>query len=480
MSSPVQWERHGDEFTFVWPSENIGINVAHLRENRERDLVCELAPYELVGDETLPLMAPSKANINSPRGKSEIIGTLNRRRTFPDDAAFTWGDAIESVALVVLREYRRGQPVIDLSGIDVPDDLPYLLFPFLPEGETTIVYGDRSSGKSMFSMGLSVAIRTGAQLPWARKPTKTGSVLYLDYETNEISQARRLGRVSRGLGFDQIPTGVYYRRCWRPITEEATRIATEAARFQVELIVVDSIAYALGDDPNAPGAAIAAMNAIRSIGKTALVIAHVNKNERQNGRNASVFGSVFFEASMRMAWEVRGAPGPNKGSRKMALYHRKASDDELLDYPLGMTLEFPETAGKPVVFASQEIPADDPLAAGTSIPARIRTALLRAKRPVTVEELATYLEVKPGTVRTTLNRMKDVVNIGGKGQPGRYGLSAEGQAAAEKEAAAESSDEPLDPDATDVAECIACQQLKRIVRVIPPGDPICADCDGGS
>lgn len=478
MSSPVQWERHGDEFTFVWPSENIGINVAHLRENRERDLVCELSPYELVGDETLPLMAPSKANINSPRGKSEIIGTLNRRRTFPDDAAFTWGDAIESVALVTLREYRRGQPVIDLSSIDVPDDLPYLLFPFLPENETTIVYGDRSSGKSMFSMGLSISVRTGSALPWSRKPTKTGNVLYLDYETNEVSQARRLGRVSRGMGFEQTPSGIYYRRCWRPITEEATRLATEAARFQAKLIVIDSIAYALGDDPNAPGAAIAAMNAIRSIGLTALVIAHVNKSERQNGRTASVFGSVFFEASMRMAWEVRGAPGPNRDTRKMALYHRKASDDELLDYPLGMTLEFPQEAGRPVRFASQEIPADDPLAAGTSIPARIRAALLRSKRPVTVEELATYLEVKPGTVRTTLNRMRDVVNVSQKGQPGRYGLTAEGQAIAAK-AETESSGEPLDPSEPDVAECIACQQLKRVVRVIPPGDPICADCDKG-
>lgn len=478
-SPPVEWERYGDDFTFTWPTEGIGIGTRNPRENRDRNLSVELQAFEQIGSETKPLMAQTTANLSTPRGRTEIVNHLGKRRTFLEDEAgngFSWADAIEQVSLILQTELRKGEPIVDLSSIDVPEDLPYLIKPFLPLNETTVFYGDGASGKSLWMMLLACSVRTGLKVPHGAPPAETGNVLYLDYETQDTSQARRLKRIAFGADMDKLPSGIYYRRCVRPFREEAARLAVDVQRFRIKLVVVDSLAWAVGEDTNDATPAIQTLTAIRSLGVTAAVVAHHGKADRQESGKRSIIGSAFFEHGPRSTWEVRAARGADKASMKQSLYHRKSNDDELLTYPFGNRLEFVKAPGKPVRFYVDDIPADDPLAAGTSLPARIRAALRKSTRPATAEEIAAFLEAKPATVRTTLARMSDVVNVAPRNQQGRYGLAAEPHEPEGAQAGFDAARPPTKAESAYVV-CSRCGREDELSHYAIDGySPLCAAC----
>lgn len=476
----IRWERAANEFVFTWPRDSVEIAVRNIREDRSRDLIAELEAAELVADEHVPISAPKKVNLSSSRSIADAVRAFRLRYnddTGPDgeqiDGKFTWADALEDLAAVVLREWRRGEPIVDLSTVDVPDSLPYLIYPYLPLNEATVFYGDGASGKSMLLMALAFAVRMGIKLPHCQEPTTTGNVLYLDYETYDQSQARRMRQVGRGLEVTPIPPGFLHRRCYRPITEDAPRLAVEIKRLRVALVIVDSLAWACGDDPNESGVAIQTMAAIRSLGVTAGVIAHIPKADRESKGKRSIFGSAFFELGPRSAWEIRAAkPGP--GTIKQAIYHRKANDDELLGYPLGQVMTFRrDDEHKPlVIFRSDEISASDELASGTSLPARIRAALKKQTRPVTTGELAAYLDAKEQTVRTTLHRMDDVVNIGKGGSVALWGLRA-----VEYPPAAPKASAPLpEVKPEDFEECSMCHRSAPVHAYDAGGGAMCISC----
>jgi hypothetical protein len=477
--SDLAWERAGDEFVFTWPRDSFEITVRRIREDRQGDVIAEIQASEIIAAEPVEISAPTKCNLSSSRSKSDAVRALNARRNsdggnpeelLPD--RFLWADAIEEVASVVLREWRRGEPIVDLSAVDVPDSLPYLIYPYLPLNESTVFFGDGSSGKSLHVMMLAIAVRLGLKIPHCRAPEVQGNVLYLDYETHDQGQARRLSHVARGFGLGERPP-ILYRRMTHAIMDDAALLATEIRRRNVVFVIVDSLAWACGADPNEAGVAIAAMAAIRSLGVTAGVIAHIAKGERENKGKRSVLGSVFFENGVRSAWEVRASKA-QAGQLRQAFYHRKANDDELAMYPLGQIMEFGQTEGQKFVsFRSDDISASDELASGTGLPARIRQALGSATRPATTAELALWLDARDQSIRTTLNRMgDDVINLAERGQTGRWALRGREFPAAQPKASAklpESRDE-------DLEMCKGCNRSAPVHRYRADGGPLCISC----
>lgn len=492
MSAEFEYKRYGDEFVFTWPTEGVGITVKGIREDRH-DIFAMLQPHQLVAGDLQALAGPKRTNLCSSRGLAEVVGGFAKRYKFGRDEEppsvddFTWGDAIETVASIVMDEWGRGEPVIDLSSVESPIDLPYLIHPYLPLNEATVFYGDNQSAKSMFMMLLALSVRTGTVLPYAKAPCETGNVLYLDYETVKESQSRRLGRVAAGLELATVPQGIYYRRCVRPLDEDAPRITADVERFQVKLVVIDSLAWACGSDPNDSTTAIRIMGIARQLGVTVAIVAHTSKAERQEKGKRSIFGSVFFEHGPRSAWEIRAQNGVRKGLMQQAIFHRKANDDVLRPYPIGQTVEFVDDVKRSVRFYREEIGAGDELAQGTSLSSRLRSLLLRAKRPVSVEQIIAGLgdeHITDAAIRTTITRMKgDVINLAPAGQPARYGMSVREDGTKPTPEAAQPQLEapPAEPMAKpeDLEECSACLRKAPPHRYTDDGKALCITCADG-
>lgn len=450
-------QKAGAEYTFSWPEEGLALRVFGVRETRDGDIHAQVEPFEVVGDQLRALAGPTKGNLSGARGKTELANLLSRRRKLEDPEQ--WSDIVEQVASHVFRDHRAGTPLVELSTIEAEDALPYLVRPYLPLNELTVLYGDGAAGKSVLAAALALSVRTGSRLPHCSQASQNGPILYLDWETHGSAQSRRFRRVAEGLSV-RWDNGLFYRHCERPILDDAEALAGEVARREIKLVVVDSLAWACGGDPSDPQVAIASLAAIRRLGCTALVIAHSPKGEREQAGRRSIFGSAFFEFGPRSAWEVRATRDGN--TLRQALYHRKANDDELLTYPLGQTLTFTSDPNA-ITLTAVKLEAGDELAAGASHIVRLRQALIDANRPLTVAELAEELELKDNAVRAMLSRGQSFVKID-DGKTNRW--------------AVKTVEEPTPPPIADeqLEMCIACKRSVRPYSYTDDGFALCRSC----
>jgi hypothetical protein len=181
-------------------------------------------------------------------------------------------------------------------------------------------------------------------------------------------------------------------------------LATGISKRKVELIIVDSLAPACGDDPSDAAAAVRTMNALRSLGGTRLAIGHVNRVDRERqGAGQTTFGSIFWRNMTRSMWQLQAEEATDSGTA-FALYHRKSNNDQRERWPLGYRYLF-EPDGGPIHLEAFEMSAE--VATGATIEQRIRTILKSSKS--TVSDLAERLGSDTKTLDTTLRRMNDVM-----------------------------------------------------------------------
>src|SRR6185503_11164382 len=92
------------------------------------------------------------------------------------------------------------------------------------------------------------------------------------------------------------PAPILYRRMTRPLTDELAAVRREVAKEKVDLVTCDSLGPACGAEPESADAAVRAMNALRSLEATRLVIAHMSKASADQERGtARPFGSVYVQ-----------------------------------------------------------------------------------------------------------------------------------------------------------------------------------------
>jgi hypothetical protein len=156
------------------------------------------------------------------------------------------------------------------------------------------------------------------------------------------------------------------------------------------------------------------MNALRSLGATRLAVGHVNRSDRDKpGANQTTFGSIFWRNMTRSMWQLQASGDqPANGEIAFALHHRKSNNEQRERWPLGFRYHF-ETGGGPITIEAHDVTAGDDLAVGATHQQRIREVLKRGQ--MTVSGIGSALGISPAIVRTTLNRMPDVVSFEGDG-----------------------------------------------------------------
>lgn len=347
-------------------------------------------------------------NISSPTARATTARLLRDRTAGAD---IEWAEVLETLCVGVLSAESAGTPFQLIGRMPVPIGATYLLEPILPLGKPTILFGDGGVGKSFFAVGASVSVATGQQVIADFNP-RQAPVLYLDWETDAADIDGRVKAVSAGIDIE--PPEIGYRACAGALAPQIEEIARYVEAEHVGLVIVDSMAGALGSNSEASGDAnesvVRMFTALRHLSATVLVLDHVSKEGASNERGAfKPYGSAYKVNLARSVWELRQGKDPDGDTVHLGLYHRKANNSRL-SAPIG--LAFRNESGRVVTWQSELI-TEVSLEKGISEASRIWAAI--SKQAMTADEIADETGIELKNVRVYLSRGL---------KAGRYGKGA--------------------------------------------------------
>ena len=396
-ASPVV-KRLGDEIYVSWPG-HLTVQFGHFLDGRW-GLMAEVSV--LSGE--LGELGWGQVLLISSESRGKFTKRLDK-----DVAALFDRACREAVA------FYRKPPEWQLITPTTQGAVPWLWTDWIPANQTTVLYGDGDSGKSL--LALSLALCALAKLPLAGEwpIAYMESVLYVDYESTAEEHSHRLALLARAL---EVPTveGLHHLQAARPLPELGEFIRAQQQRTKAGLVILDSLGAACAGEPESALAAISALNTLRQLGPTCtrLVLAHISKADAaQSGTARKAYGSVYVRNLPRANVEVRrnevvidGLSITLRVEKNNLLHHKPA--------PIGLTLAVTDDG-----MAWQRA---TPAGGSGSIRGRLLGILPTAPDDArTAKELAEAVRVDSETVSRVLRRLADDgltrrVRVGGTGK----------------------------------------------------------------
>ncbi len=316
------------------------------------------------------------------------------------DKDFDWFGLIEEFCIEVITHEREGAPPVVLGeGDDLPEENEMLEtwdvegLPILRD-DPMVLFGDSASGKSY------IALWVAGQL--ANRGTK---VLYVDWEFSEREHRKRLRRM-----FKPTPKNLHYIRSDIPLAKEARRLARLVSDNGYQYLICDSIGFAVDGPAETHEAARGYFAALRTCGVGSMSLAHIAKT-REQGADATIFGSTFFRAGARSAWFIDRASENAQGELHIGLHHRKSNASGLQN-PLAFRLAF--TTNR-VDVTRTDIQNVETLVHQLPLVDRMRKAIESFDGAMTAKDLGEELSVSVGALRSMFSRHKGkFIKIGNK------------------------------------------------------------------
>lgn len=384
------------------------IHVTHVRRSRgdlhgQVTVRCNFAGVKTVDG----VLHTANFNLSASGSRASLAKLLEARTP---GLGFDWFDGLETLCQKTLSAETVGQPIIEVGTFEVERSaLSYIVEPVIPAGVTTLLYGPGGSGKSVISLGIALSVATGLEVVPGLKPRDVGPVLYLDWETDGYVVNERIRSIATGSSFE--PVNILYRRCNRPLADDADELSHICATRGVKFILIDSAGMAMGaggDYGDANESTIRLFDAIRHIGLSTLVVDHVSKQEMKTAdgktKAALPYGSVYKVNLSRSAWELRNTTAEGDERLSLSLVHAKANDSRLRE-PIGLSVDWQPGA---IAFGTEivrEAPALPTLKTQSDME---RIVALLHEEPLTPSAIATSLALTGGTemARSLLSRAK--------------------------------------------------------------------------
>ena len=380
----VDIKQQGRIFHLTW-DDAVEMRVSRIREQSNGD-------YRglLMVSQNGRCLINSMMNLSVSSARASLSKSLNIQ-----DNKHKWPVMLEEMCYHVTTRLATGESVQRISSEADIEPQEYTLYPLLPKGEATIVYGLGGTKKSYLALLACIAV----QLPWNDNPLgwvvneSPGHCLYLDWETNQNTLNRRLKWIVRGMGLPMLELD--YRRCSRTLVDDIEPIQQQVFDSKPQLLVIDSAGYACGvGDIKEQMITTNFFGAIRELDTTTLIITHTSKE------GAGPYGSVYWTNSARSVWETQGSQVAGEKVSELAMFHRKSNDSGLFE-PLGYEVAF-DNMMQSTIFSLQDVKTMAGITEGLSLRERIFEALKSGK--MTSKELASEVNSSKASVETTLYR----------------------------------------------------------------------------
>ena len=393
MISP-QFENKSTKYIFAWPEFICEVGRMHIDHDRTS---CQLI---FINTKDSAHILRTRLNIETNASRAKLAKDLTERCPIKD---LDWLDTIEYIAEKTMRELEHGEPVITIQSTDEFSDLKYLIYPIIPEGKPTAIFGDPGSGKSQLAVILSMVM----SLPWSDNPLKLGApekpvkVLFLDYEADIEDIQRQLALFTQGmeLGYGSIE----YRRCSMPIADDLEGIRKHIEELDAKCLIIDSVSLAAGGDLNRMDVATNYVRSLRSLGPdiTSISLAHTSKD--RESKIKTILGSVLFEAGFRSVWEIRADEGND--TLDIALFHRKANLSKKF-HDIGFRISYTDAGNIVESLDPRSVPE---FVRRMSVNKQILEALKHGK--LSSQELVEQTDNKISDINVALSRLKKANQI---------------------------------------------------------------------
>lgn len=287
------------------------------------------ASYILSGFD--PIQISARININSLSSRSQMSTELARAfgKKYP------WAIMLSNCAPILTEYIKNTDQAYFADEIDPGETPEEMLFdPFIFEGSHNLVHADGSAGKSTLLTRLAISLASGEPF-LDYTPKRICKVLYLDYEDNDKNFRYRLSKLMDGVeGLSDTACDhriIYYKAKGTPIFELWPKLKLMLKKHEIDVLIIDSVAYACGDELERAETATRYFNTLDKLGVTTLSIAHVSKGTAENGKNQKyAIGSIFWHNGPRNIWNLRAEEQEDdlEGSgdsvvKKVCLFHKK-------------------------------------------------------------------------------------------------------------------------------------------------------------
>jgi DNA-binding transcriptional ArsR family regulator len=381
-----------------------------------------------VTEVTEPIYMPSH-----PSQKSEAWERARERfkvliRQMMEEAVHVT-EVTEATEPIYMPSHPSHASVVDLGAVPEPPPQEWLVKDLIPARFITNLYADSGQGKSFLILHLALCCLTGE--PFCGKRVKAGKVLYLDWELDVDTTARRWYAVCRGAGFPSALRGLLYERMTKPMTAVYPYILSLVEQHAPVLLVVDSLGKALGTDPRDPEKAIQAYHLMEQLPCAVLVVDHQSKLQTEDTyANKTEYGTAYkaHYARSRLQIERTGDSETSAGSRVGIVIRHKKSNFGALHPDMHLFMTFTNDGEgnlQTVCFEQvQDIGAD---AEALGARGEILTALREGDR--TVEELEELTGLSRTAISDHIHALRRAGLVAQKGRKGRakvWGLASDG------------------------------------------------------
>ena len=391
MSKPTVQEFVGG-YLFTWAEADLAIKVSRLRLHSSDGRVSGELLISTAKNQQ-PIFPQTSFNFTSERTRGSLVKTLTEL-----DSTHQWGDIFNQLCLIVVEQARMGEPVQELwTSADVAPP-EFLLKPILYKGLPTIIFGEKAVCKSTLALAAYACLILpwhDNPLGWVAPPRPIVSLL-ADYEVDADVAHPSAKKLQEGMGLSPFP--LFYRRCALPLADDIEQLQNHMANIGAEVIIVDSLAPAVGGDLKDAGQAVRFTSALRQLKCAALIIGQTSKSSEE--KKKSVFGSTMFEYFARNIFELRKVQEEDEESFDIALFNTYHNLGKRYK-PQGFHLNFNGTGTH---IEKGDITARELIA---RIGPQAQISNLLKHQPRTIQEIALELEMTEGSVRTNLSRMKE-------------------------------------------------------------------------
>lgn len=384
----MKFHMEGDAYIAAFPSVGVAFEVSAVEVSKSDFHGLVRVTSTVQG--TPPLIHAARCNLSGTSARASLVKYLNARLELRD-----WSELVEQVCFKVLDAVREGNPVVRLSNVADRTELRFRVAPLLIEGFPNIIFGPGGSGKSLLAAVVGMAVHDGWQL--AGLEVVPGPVLVCDWELDAVTYKEQVALLSAG--FNIAPPDLHYRQCVAPLPEESAAIARYVAREGIQLVIVDSLGFAIGGDKTSQELTLKMFRSIRSWNVTTLCVDHITNDEANGNRP---YGSVYTINSARALWRVRSDQEEGSSELSIGLFQTKANFGK--QPPLGFRVRFGD--GETVVERADV--RDIPSAAvkeGLTDRIRIKTTLLEAREALNRDDISTRSGVEKGKVQARLGEM---------------------------------------------------------------------------
>ncbi len=390
---------YNDElYEFTTADKRATIQMAKIRAGRDGDIRAEV---EVRWNEEphVGLLHHGSLNLLAQRSVKTLANELTDRQSEMD-----WYGTLTSATYLAKTRYREGDPPVRLVDVK-PRATRWLLRQLLEYEGPTVLAAPGGSLKSILALAIALCVATGRAKVLGIKPTTTGPVLYLDWESDKYSHQNRLEAMCKALGLE-IPDNIWYRREYAAIHESVGELARLIKKLGVVMVVIDSKGMSLSGHPKEADVTMQLFKAVRRFDVPTFIVDHVTKDERKKG-SETPFGSIYSENAARNVW-VADVTDTQPGEATVLWKHSKSNNG----YPgtkLAWRIEFDQDKNdnyESIRIRPMSAPAAEVGSTDDSLRGQISRLLAKETGPMPVEAIAAELGRSHAQVRARLNEGK--------------------------------------------------------------------------